>query len=276
VAVQLSHLSSSLLPLARKLHRRVMVPLGKYRVRQIGKEGLPLSFHRPLQFLFAPKLSGDEQKVVDQVEAIRAKVAERPDLFPVAFADTADPTRTAAQIAYRSSVTPEWGTFLYLCAESFRVKTILELGSCAGISGCYLASSKYCTSFTTIEKSSPLASLAEANVRQISSNATVINALFDDALDDLLPSINHAIDLAYIDGHHQYEPTLHYLRRLTPHLRKGSLVVFDDIHWSQGMWEAWKMLRAWKGFSYTIDVGRFGLGLWDESVAQPTTYNLAW
>jgi predicted O-methyltransferase YrrM len=265
----------SFLPLARIIYARLIAPYGKYRLHQILKEDFPYAFHMPLQYLFSKEISAEDKRVVDRIEAIRAIVANRTDLFEVTFPGTGKSTRTASQIAYRSSVTPDWGTFLYLCAKSFMAGTILELGSCAGISGCYLASSPYCTKFITIEGSPSLALLAAANIHQISGHAVVINALFDDVLNDILPSITSGIDLAYIDGHHDYEATRYYFQRLVPYLRKGALVVFDDIHWSKAMWEAWKTMREWRGFAYTIDVGRFGVGLWDESAPRPKAYSLS-
>jgi predicted O-methyltransferase YrrM len=268
-------LTHSFLPFVQTIYVWLIAPYGRYRLHQIIKDGLPSPFHMPLRYLFSKKISEDDRSVVNRVEAIRATVAKRADLFEVAFPHTGDPARTASQIAYTSSVTPDWGTFLYLCAKSFKAGTILELGSCAGISGCYLVSSNHCREFITIEGSPSLALLAESNIHQISSNGVVINALFDEALHDILPSMRGGIDLAYIDGHHEYEATRRYFQRLSPYLRKGSLVVFDDIHWSKEMWEAWKVMREWRGFAYTIDVGRFGVGLWDETATPPKTYSLS-
>jgi predicted O-methyltransferase YrrM len=172
------------------------------------------------------------------------------------------------------SVNGEWGTFLYLCSRSFRARTILELGGCVGISGCYLASSEYCERFVTVEALPNLAALAQDNVRQVSDRAEVVNALFDDALDKILPGLAGGIDLAYIDGHHKYEPTLHYFGRLEPHLNEGALVVFDDIHLSEGMWRAWQELSRRAGFSHALSAGRFGVCLWDGSTSTPASYNL--
>lgn len=251
-----------------------MSPLGLFKLQRMLEAGLPQFFGTPIEFLFTGKLSQEARRAVARVELIRAGVTRGAGLFEVTHADTVDPTRTAAQIAHRSSVTAEWGTFLYLCAESFRARTILELGSCAGISGCYLASSKHCQRFITVEGSTSLASLARSNIKQISKSAEVVNALFDDALDGILPTLRDGIDLAYIDGQHEYEPTLHYFQRLAPHFNKGALVVFDDVHWSKGMWRAWEILQEQEGFSHTLDVGRFGICLYDGGSTRPTHHDL--
>lgn len=266
--------SSAALSLARMVYRRAMAPPGRYKLQRMLGDGLPRPFQHPLEFLFNKGLSHVEQQAVDRVELIRAAVARQTCSFDVVYPDGKDSERTSPQIAHRSSVTSEWGTFLYLCSESFGARTILELGSCAGISGCYLASSKYCKRFIPVEGSPALASLAKSNIGRVSNEAEVVNALFDEALDKILPTIEDGIDLAYLDGHHEYEMTLHYFRRLKPHLNKRALVVFDDVHWSKGMWQAWQVIKGQGGFGYTIDVGRFGICLWDGSSSMAVNYNL--
>jgi len=266
--------TNSSLSLARMIYRRAMALLGIYKLQRMLEGGLPQPLQTPLEFLFARKLSHEAQQAVERVELIRSVVAHQTRLYEVVNPHDSDPKRTAAQIAHRSSVTSEWGTFLYLCAESFRSRTILELGSCAGISGCYLASSRYCTKFITVEGSESLASLAKSNIDRISDRGEVVNALFDDALDQILPTLGGGVDLVYIDGHHEYEATLHYFRRLKLHLNKGALVVFDDVHWSDGMWQAWQALKELEGFSYTIDAGRFGICLWEGASILPIHYDL--
>ena len=266
--------TNSFLSLAWAIYRRVMARLGIYKLHRMLEGGLPQPLQTPLNFLFDKGLSHEAQQAVERVELIRSDVAHQTRPFEVVNPHDGDPERTAAQVAHRSSVASEWGTFLYLCAESFRSRTIVELGSCAGISGCYLTSSRYCTRFITVEGSASLASLAKSNIDQVSDRGEVVNALFDDALDQILPTLGEGVDLVYIDGHHEYEATLHYFRRLELHLNKGALVVFDDIHWSAGMCQAWQVLKGQKGVGYAIDVGRFGICLWEGASTQPVQYDL--
>lgn len=266
--------SSSSLSLARKVYRRTIAPLGRFKLQRMLADGLPRPFQHPLEFLFNKRLSHSEWQQVSRVELIRETVERQTRSFEVVNREGKVCQLTASEIAHRVSVNPEWGTFLYLCSQSFGARTVLELGSCAGISGCYLASSEYCERFITAEASPALASLARANICQVANKAEVVNALFDDALDQILPTLGAGVDLAYIDGHHKYEPTLHYFRRLEPHLNKGGLVVFDDVHLSQDMWRAWEVLKRRKGFAYTVDAGRFGICFWESFSAIPVNYDL--
>jgi hypothetical protein len=101
-----------------------------------------------------------------------------------------------------------------------------------------------------------------------------VNASFDEALDRILPTLRDGIDMAYIDGGKDKRSNLRYLERVTPSLNEGCLVVFDDIHWSSEMWEMWGVVRKWKGFSHTINAGRFGVCLWSGRDVRPKTYDL--
>jgi predicted O-methyltransferase YrrM len=265
----------NLLSLARVVYRQSLAPLGTHKLQKMLSDGLPQPFASPLEFLFKHSLSHSDGKKVDTVERIRKAVESETRVFEVIDRNGKVCPLTAAQIAQQVSVNSEWGTFLYLCSASFRARTVLELGGCAGISGCYLASSEYCERFITVEASPELAALARMNIRQVSGEAQVVNARFDDALDEILPTLVRGLDLVYIDGHHKFEPTLHYFRRVERYLNKSAVVVFDDIHLSQEMYQAWELLRTMQGARYTIDAGRFGLFFWDGGSTTPVSYNLS-
>lgn len=206
---------------------------------------------------------------------MREALDKRNESFHVIVGAGSIAQRTSQYIAQSASVTPDWGTFLYLCAKGMRAETILELGSCAGISGSYLASTPTCREFVSIERSPELAAVAQKHIRQVLPAARVLNASFDDVLDRVLASLTRPLTLYYVDGNHHCEPTLRYLRQAVTYLKTGALVVFDDIHWSKEMWDAWVELRARTGFSYTIDLGRFGLCVWQGDSVLPKQYNLS-
>ncbi len=259
---------------ATKLYRKLLALVGKYVVNIHLRNGLPEQFSEPLDFLFRRTLTEADQKISDKVEAIRQAIANSGASFnPVSSG--LNISRTSTETAFVSSVTPEWGVLLYLCAKSFKAQTILELGGNAGISGAYMASASTCRSFTTIEGSPKLAKLAEQNISLVARNCKVVNGLFDDVLEESLAGIREKIDLVYIDGPKEYEPTMRLLRKITPKLKSGSLVIFDDIRWSQEMWQMWKEVCRIQGFSYTIDAGRFGLGLWQGGSIEPINVNLS-
>ncbi|WZL88411.1 class I SAM-dependent methyltransferase [Salinimicrobium sp. 3283s] len=71
--------------------------------------------------------------------------------------------------------------------------------------------------------------------------------------------ITHNFDLLFIDGNHQKEATLSYFEKLLPTVHNDSVMIFDDIHWSKGMEEAWEEIKAHPKVKVSIDTFQWGL-----------------
>lgn len=267
--------SSLLLNFARTTFLRGMLPLGARRAQQFLRAGLPDAFRPALDFLFTRRLAPEDARVSERVEALRDALARSGQVLMGMANDGSTAPRASQYIAHYASVTREWGTFLYLCGKGVRAESILELGSSAGISGSYLCATPTCREFISIERSPSLAAVAQTHVQQIFPRAQIVIGAIDDVLENVLTRFANGVQLCYIDANHFYEPTLHYFQTIAPFLKKGALMVFDDIHWSKGMWDAWQVLRAQQGFSHTMDVGRFGLCVWQGGAVQPQQFNLA-
>ncbi|MGH7321099.1 MAG: hypothetical protein ACRELA_15925 [Candidatus Rokuibacteriota bacterium] len=198
--------------------------------------GLPEAFGPALQYLVTDKLDPERRAIAARVEAVRADTAALPDSFlfeeapsPFGFvrlvmaAPSRHPGPLSAQwVAHTASVAPRWGMALHLLAAASGARTILELGSCAGISGGYLASAPACRQLFTIEGSPGLARLAEANLRRIADHCAVIAALFDDGLDRVLPRLPEGLDLALPQGPGGVRPVSHREPRRSPGCRPPS------------------------------------------------------
>ncbi len=76
------------------------------------------------------------------------------------------------------------------------------------------------------------------------------------------------LDFVFFDGNHRKGPTLDYFKQCLPLANENSLFVFDDIHWSGGMEEAWKEIQANPRVSISIDMFWFGLVFFKEGVAK--------
>ena len=124
--------------------------VGQWQLRSIIKDGLPPTLHSPFLFLLNCRLNAADYEVVRRIEALRSEMASREGDFIGVFSDSPQAKtklRSLTQVAFVSSVLPKWGTFLHLCANASGAKTILEFGTSAGISGCYLASAENCERF---------------------------------------------------------------------------------------------------------------------------------
>ena len=240
-----------------RLYTRVAAPFGQRAVSRMLRRGLPPAFETPLRSLFGSAPAPHARAAAERIEALRATLAARTEPFTLPSTSLARPrTLSWTWLANAVSVQRRWGLFLHHCAESFGAKNILELGACIGISGAYLATASRQPGLVTIEASPELAAVAEETLRGITPRATVLRGMFQERLPQALTT---PIDLAYIDGHHDGDATIAYVRAVMPQLTDGALIVLDDVRLYREMYAAWQTLSNMPGFSVAVDVGRFGL-----------------
>jgi predicted O-methyltransferase YrrM len=89
------------------------------------------------------------------------------------------------------------------------------------------------------------------NIEQVIGN-------FDSTLASVLQK-NKSLDFVFIDGNHRFEPTIRYFNMMKPNLHEYSVVVFDDIHWSKEMEQAWAAIKNDDSVTLTIDLFFIGL-----------------
>ena len=90
------------------------------------------------------------------------------------------------------------------------------------------------------------------------NNIEFINTKFEDYLKTYNPQPT-TYNLIYFDGNHSKKATLAYFELLLPTITNDSVWVFDDIHWSKGMEEAWKIIKNHPKVTVTIDTFQWGI-----------------
>jgi predicted O-methyltransferase YrrM len=65
-------------------------------------------------------------------------------------------------------------------------------------------------------------------------------------------------NLIYFDGNHSKKATLAYFDLLLPTIDNDSVWIFDDIHWSLEMEEAWEIIKNHPKVKVTIDTFQWG------------------
>lgn len=155
----------------------------------------------------------------------------------------------------RAAVKPKkYGQLLHRLCRHYGPNTIIELGTSLGISTAYLASANSPASVTTIEGSQEIAAVAQENFGQLGfGNIHSLVGNFDELLPKLLQQ-QHIVDLAYIDGNHRYAPTINYFSEILEKTDTNSILVFDDIHWSEEMEKAWKEIKDHPSVKCTVDI----------------------
>ena len=67
------------------------------------------------------------------------------------------------------------------------------------------------------------------------------------------------VDLAFVDGNHRKLPTIEYFDQLLLHSSASTILIFDDIHWSEEMEAAWSQIQQHPSVTLTIDLFFIGL-----------------
>ena len=89
-------------------------------------------------------------------------------------------------------------------------------------------------------------------------NVTIIEGDFDDTLPSFLKTQN-ALGLVFFDGNHRKDATLKYFHQCLEKANDESIFIFDDIHWSKEMEEAWEHIKQSSQVTLTIDLFFIGL-----------------
>jgi predicted O-methyltransferase YrrM len=175
--------------------------------------------------------------------------------------------RKVSDIARYSSVSRKYGILLSNMAAEFGEPQIVELGTSLGISTMYLASTCCGTVVKTIEGSSTISEIATENFKEARiKNIEVLTGSFDEILPVILSS-NIKTGLVFIDGNHRKKPVLSYFTQIAENPGSKTVVIIDDIYYSEEMEAAWDEIKRFENVSVTIDIFRMGIVFFREGMA---------
>lgn len=167
--------------------------------------------------------------------------------------------KSVSAIFKNNSIQTKYGELLYRLVKHLQPAHILELGTSLGISTAYMALAAPEASITTVEGCKGIADKAAENFAKLGiKNTHQEIGNFDNIL---VPIINDIpkIDFAFIDGNHRKEPTIRYFESCLQKSHNDTVLIFDDIHWSKDMNEAWNIICSHKSVTLTLDIFQFGI-----------------
>lgn len=231
----------------------------------------PHGVHSPFIFEFMNDLLLDTTPYYpfEPIEAIRSKLLLDSSTLEVTDLGAGSPgsniRKEVREICRTGAIPVKYGRLLFKLVNRFQPNTILELGTSLGISGLYMAMAKQ-GKMITLEGCPETAGLAEKNLRRL--KADHVQCITGDFATTLRPALQELqqVDFAFIDGNHRYDPTLSYFEAILPYTRSGTILVFDDIHWSRGMERAWEQIRSHAAATLTVDLYRLGIVFFREGV----------
>jgi predicted O-methyltransferase YrrM len=173
--------------------------------------------------------------------------------------------RCIGQIAKASLTPPKLSSLYQRIIQNYDHNILMELGSSLGINTLYLASKKG-SHVTTFEGSAELIKLAKLTFEFAhAANIIIVPGNIDTTLSTHLSSVRK-IDFVLIDANHRYEPTLKYFNQIITKVYERSVVVIDDIHYSEEMKNAWNTIKNHKLVYASADLYRCGILFFDPSL----------
>jgi predicted O-methyltransferase YrrM len=182
--------------------------------------------------------------------------------------------RQISQIAKTAGISKKRAQLLFRIVKYFKPKQILELGTSLGLATSALSlgtpkakiislegcpkTLKQCQKHMLHTQSQQHSLSSRAQSRDIFNNVQFINTEFS----TYLKTINQqptTFDFIYLDSNHSQRATLEYFDLLLPTVTNDSVWIFDDIHWSKDMEEAWQTIKNHPKVTVTVDTFQWGI-----------------
>jgi predicted O-methyltransferase YrrM len=222
--------------------------------------------HSPFVYRLLDEVIYDYKRkdIYNDIESIRAglfsdnRVITVTDLGAGSLVNN-NKQKTIREIAKNALKPPKLAQLLYRLVEDQQPKNMIELGTCLGTTSLYLKSAAPAGELYTLEGCPQTAKVAKEvfekanirNIRQVIGN-------FDETLKGVIDDLDQ-LDFVFVDGNHQKDATLKYFEWCLPKVHENTLLIFDDIYWSEGMKEAWEIIKAHPRVTLTIDLFWIGL-----------------
>ncbi|TDE43851.1 class I SAM-dependent methyltransferase [Flavobacterium rhamnosiphilum] len=168
-------------------------------------------------------------------------------------------TRVIAKIAKTAGISQKRAELLFRIVNYFQSQSILEIGTSLGLATSALSLGNLKAKIITLEGCPETAKIAQNQFNQFSlTNINLDVTEFGSYLSDFRLS-TFDFQLIYFDGNHSKKATIDYFEVLLPTITNETVWIFDDIHWSPEMEEAWKIIKKHPKVTVTIDTFQWGL-----------------
>ncbi len=165
--------------------------------------------------------------------------------------------REISKIAKVAGISMKRSKLLIRLIEYLNPNTVLEIGTSLGIGTASIRIGNPKSNITSLEGCSETIKIAKNQFQKFDLES--VNFIVGD-FKETLPKVlnNNTYDLIYFDGNHQKKPTLDYFEQSLKSIHNDSVLIFDDIHWSKEMAEAWRIIKQHPKVTVTIDTYFWG------------------
>ena len=178
-------------------------------------------------------------------------------------------TRVISKIAKTAGISSKRAELLFRITHYFQPDSILEIGTSLGLATTALSLGNLKAKITTLEGCPETAKITQLQLQTFNyNNVESIVTPFNSYLEKRNSSMNTATEqaiqntehfsLIYFDGNHSKKATLEYFELLLSTVTNETVWIFDDIHWSKEMEQAWEIIKSHPQVTVTIDTFQWG------------------
>lgn len=166
--------------------------------------------------------------------------------------------RKVNKITKIAGISKKKAALLIRLIQYLNPQKILEIGTSVGLGTTAISIGYPKAKITTLEGCKNTANIAKNLFLEFQlNNITIINGDFSETLPELI--LNDNFELIYFDGNHTKKATLNYFETCLMNVGNNSVFIFDDIHWSKEMEQAWQIIKENPKVSVTIDTFFWGI-----------------
>lgn len=171
--------------------------------------------------------------------------------------------REISKIARTAGITVKRAELLFRIVKYFKPDSVLEIGTSLGLATSAIALGNESAKIISLEGCPKTSKTAKLQFQEFGlKNIEPVVTEFDAFLNIQQPTTDNrqpTYQLIYFDGNHQKQATLQYFDLLLPTATNDSVWIFDDIHWSLDMQQAWEIIKKNPKVTVTIDTFQWGL-----------------
>ena len=246
-------------------------------LQYLAKRRTIQNIHSPFLFSLMEAVFDDSKKnwpsFFSAIESLRKKLIGSNDKIEFEdFGAGGDKKRkkklSISSIASKTVKQAKYARFLYRLALFSKSAQIVELGTSLGITTAYLASADADANVYTIEADKNVQKIAQDNWRELNfKNIQSYSFDLNEGWNLLANEINK-IDFLFIDANHRKEAMIRYVLQTMPYIHEQSVIVLDDIHWSEEALEAWNILKARREVTLSFDIYQMGILFFDKKLSK--------
>jgi predicted O-methyltransferase YrrM len=167
--------------------------------------------------------------------------------------------RQISKIAKTAGISSKRAELLFRLVRYFQPNQILEIGTSLGLAISALSIGNLKSEIISLEGCPNTITIAKNQFLKFNfNNVNFVQTEFNSYLKNFqLPA--SCFQLIYFDGNHSQTATLDYFEFLLPTITNDSVWIFDDIHWSSEMENAWEIIKNHPKVKVTIDTFQWGI-----------------